>query len=272
MYAYLSPNESLTAVMSGAANTTNPTYHIVGVNENGGKSDAVGSLSGTTAVSVAAAPATGQKSIERLEFTNIDDAAVTITLTKVSSSGSTTLRTATLQVNDSLYIDKSGARVLDVNGMSRIIRTGYQIQVPISRAKVGTSAGWVVGAANNLPYLGTVAASQTAGTFVVPIHGLHIGDTITAFKVIAQIESAGGIATLDADLRAVTNVAAEPTDASIGAITQVSVTADTAVAASKTGLTEVVASGKSYYVLLTATTAAATDIILQNIELTLTTA
>lgn len=137
-----------------------------------------------------------------------------------------------------------------------------------TRAKVGGTAGWVVGAANNLPYLATMAASQTAGTLVLPIDGLRVGDTIKSFKVIAQIESAGGTVTLDAALRAVTNVAAEPTDASIGAITQVSVTADTAVASEKTGLTEVVTSGKSYYLLLTGTTAASTDIILQHCEVT----
>lgn len=139
-----------------------------------------------------------------------------------------------------------------------------------TRAKVGGTAGWVVGAATDLPYVATMAASQSAGTLVLPVDGLQIGDTITGFKIIAQIESAGGAVTLDADLRAVTNVAAEPTDASIGAITQVSVTADTASAAAKTGLTEVVTSGKSYYLLITGTTAAATDIILQHCEITIT--
>lgn len=135
-------------------------------------------------------------------------------------------------------------------------------------AKVGAGAGWVVGAATDLPYAATMAASQTAGTLVIPIDGLRIGDTITGFKVNAQIESAGNAVTLDAALRAVTNVAAEPTDALIGAITQVNVTADTAVAAEKTGLTEVVTSGKSYYLLITGTTLGSTDIILQHCEIT----
>jgi hypothetical protein len=137
-----------------------------------------------------------------------------------------------------------------------------------TRAKVGGTAGWTVGAADNLPYVGTVAASQTGAKLVIPIDGLRIGDTITGFKVVAQVESAGGTVTIDADLRATTNVAAEPTDASIGAMTQVSVTADTAVAQSKTGLSEVVTSGKTYYLLLTVTTAASTDVILQACEIT----
>lgn len=149
-------------------------------------------------------------------------------------------------------------------------RSSYSVQIG-TRAKVGGTAGWVVGAANDLPYIGTVAASQSAGTLVIPIDGLHIGDTITGFKINAQIESAGGAVTIDAALRAVTNVAAEPTDAAIGTgMTQVSVTADTASASSKTGLTEVVTSGKTYYLLVTVTTAGSTDVILQACEIVLT--
>lgn len=137
-----------------------------------------------------------------------------------------------------------------------------------TRAKVGATSGWTVGAANDLPYVATMAASQAAGTLVIPIDGLRIGDTITGFKIIAQIESAGNAVTLDAALRAVTNVAAEPTDALIGAITQVSVVADTAVAEAKTGLSEVVTSGKTYYLLITGTTLGSTDVILQSCEIT----
>jgi hypothetical protein len=169
------------------------------------------------------------------------------------------------------YQTPSGTVIYSINpSTGAIIRTGVTRQVA-SRAKVGSAAGWVVGAATNLPYSATMAASQSAGTLVIPLDGLKIGDTITGFRIVAQVESAGGAVTIDAALRAVTNVAAEPGDAAIGSgITQVSVTADTAVSASKTGLTEVVTSGKSYYLLVTATTAASTDIILQHPEVTVT--
>lgn len=150
-----------------------------------------------------------------------------------------------------------------------IVRTAVQ-RIVTGAAKVGGTAGWVVAAADNLPYTATLPASQTASTLVVPVVGLKVGDTITGFTVTAQIESAGGIATLDADLRAVTGVAAEPTDASIGAITQVSVTADTLVDAFKSGLSHAVNFNKTYYVLLTGTTAASTDIILLNVIVTVT--
>lgn len=159
--------------------------------------------------------------------------------------------------------------VVTVESGGSIARTGIE-RLAGTRAKVGGTAGWTVAAADNLPYMGTVAASQTGAKLVVPLDGLKVGETITAFKVVAQIESAGGAVTLDADLRRITNAAAEPTDASVGAITQVAVTADTAVAAEKTGLAEVVAANETFYVLLTATTAAATDIILLGLTYTVT--
>jgi len=159
--------------------------------------------------------------------------------------------------------------VITVESGGSIARTAVERLVG-TRAKVGATAGWTVGAGNDLPYMGTVAASQTAATLVVPLDGLKVGETITGFKVIGQIESAGNAVTLDADLRKITTVAAEPTDASVGAITQISVTADTAVATEKTGLTEVVAANETYYVLLTATTLGSTDIILQGLTYTVT--
>lgn len=133
--------------------------------------------------------------------------------------------------------------------------------------KIGATAGWAVNGAANLSE-STLPASQTASTLVVPIYGLKVGDTITGFKVSAQIESAGGAVTLDGNLRKMTNAAADPSDASVGSITQVAVTADTAVAAEKTGLAEVVAFGEWFYVLLTATTAASTDIRFLGITVT----
>lgn len=133
--------------------------------------------------------------------------------------------------------------------------------------KAGATAGWTVNAGANLSEA-TLAASQTGSTLVVPIYGLKVGDIITGFKVSAQIESAGGAVTLDADLRKMTNAAGDPTDASVGTITQVSVTADTAVAAAKTGLGETVAFGEWFYVLITATTAASTDIRFLGISIT----
>lgn len=150
-------------------------------------------------------------------------------------------------------------------------RTGQQyVQIAAGDCKVGATAGWVVAAGANNPLV-TCPASQSGSTLVIPIKvPLKVGWTITAFSIIAQIESAGGTVTLDADLRKTTNAAGDPTDGSVGAITQVSVTADTAVAAAKTGLSEVVAATETFYILVTATTAGSTDIALQGYTLTVT--
>lgn len=177
------------------------------------------------------------------------------------SSGGTV--SVALNVDPAYDLDIHRDAVLSVNSFGEVYQIG-------TRAKVGATAGWVVGAADNLPYVATLPASQSGSTLILAIDGLRIGDIITGFTVNAQIESAGGTVTIDGDLRAVTNVAAEPTDASIGTMTQVSVTADTASAQAKSGLSETVTAGKSYYLKITATTAASTDIILQHCEVVIT--
>jgi hypothetical protein len=165
--------------------------------------------------------------------------------------------------------NSSGTAVFTVGPTGGVVRTGLQSIYSLAGAKVGATAGWTVNAAADLTQA-TMAAGGTASTLVIPVGGLKVGDTITGFSVYGQIESAGNTVTLDAALRAQTNVAADPTDASIGSITQVSVTADTAMAAAKTGLTETVSASKAYYILVTATTAASTDIRLLGYTLTVT--
>lgn len=141
-------------------------------------------------------------------------------------------------------------------------------------SKVGATAGWTVGGgAVNTGLLATMAAGGTASTLVVPINGLKVGDTITAFHLIGQIESGGNTVTVDAALRKHTAAAADVADASVGAITQLSVTADTIMSASNTekaSLEEVVAADESFYVLITATTGASCDIALQGVAVTVT--
>ena len=187
---------------------------------------------------------------------SVDDDNFTITesgdqtaILRFETSGITTATTRTVTAQDA-----NGT--MGLTGKSRtVLLTGI--------GKVGAGAGWAVGAAANTGYLATMAASQTAGTFVVQIPYVGVGDTITGVYPIAQIESAGNTVTLDFDLRAHTNTAADPGDASVLSGTQISVTADTAVGIAhvKTG-THVVLATNSYYILLTGTTGASCDIIL----------
>ncbi len=161
----------------------------------------------------------------------------------------------------------TGGIALAANGL---VRTGRERFVPAGAGKIAAATGWVEALTTALPEV-TLAAGITAKTFIIPLVGLTIGDTVTAFKLLAQIEAtSSNTVTMDADLRKFTNAAADPVDASIGAITQVSVTGDTAVAAAKTGLAEVVAAGEALYVLVTATTGATTDIKLLGITYTVT--
>lgn len=144
-------------------------------------------------------------------------------------------------------------------------KAASRLIVPAASGKVGTTAGWVVAAASNIS-LATVPASQTASTLVVPVQGLKVGDRITGFYGVGQIESGGNAVTLDIALRKMTAAAADVSDAAVAAITQLSVTADTIVSASNTrasDLAEVVGADESFYFLVTATTLGATDIALQ---------
>jgi len=156
---------------------------------------------------------------------------------------------------------------------STVTRTA-QTRIINTEGKIGATAGWTLGGgAVDTGLLATMAAGGTAATLVVPIPGLKVGDTITAFHLIGQIESGGNTATLDADLRKHTAAAGDVADASVGEITQISVTADTAITSAnseKASLAEVVAADETFYCLITGTTAASTDIALQGIAITVT--
>lgn len=143
--------------------------------------------------------------------------------------------------------------------------------IPAATGKAGTTAGWVPAAGNNLS-LATCPASQSASTLVIPVTGLKVGDVITGFYATGQIESAGNTATLDIALRKMTAAAADVADAAAFSITQLSVTADTIISASNARVGDFrqpVAADESYYFLITATTAASTDIAMQSVTVEL---
>lgn len=111
--------------------------------------------------------------------------------------------------------------------------------------------------------------NQSSTTIVYPISGLHVGDVISNFRVLGAIGAkSGGATTVDADLRKVTKGSGSVTDASVGAITQVSEEADAALDEEKSDLDEIVADDYQYYVLVTVTTADNTenDVSLTGIE------
>lgn len=156
---------------------------------------------------------------------------------------------------------------------SSIIRAGEVRIVPAWFGKAGAGAGWVVDGADD--GLARLPAGQTDATLVIPITGLKVGDTVTAVGVNGQVESAGNNVTCVMSVRKATAAAGDFTDAEIGTDNVGTLTADTALSAANlgvSGLTEVLAATEYLYVLITATTAASTDIAIANLLVTVTTA
>lgn len=206
----------------------------------------------------------------KLSLAAADSAGNTATtVTNASQAGARTYTIPDAGASAS-FVMTEGAQTVNGNKTlgGSVVRAAQEWQLS-QGPKVGSAAGWAVNpAADNRE--ATMAASQTGGILIVPIGGLKVGWTITGFKVLAQVQSVGGTVIIDADLRRETNAASAPTDASVGTITQVSVVAQTAVAAAKTGLTDVVAAGTWYYIKVTGTTAASTTIRLLGCTVTVT--
>lgn len=154
------------------------------------------------------------------------------------------------------------------------VRTA-RVSTHSERAKVGTTAGWVVAAADNLGKLATIPASQTASTLVIPLSGFNVGDIITQFAINGSIQSAGNTGTLLADLRMLTAAAAGATDSSLGVMAAaLSVVTDTIVSIANAtkilAAAHTVLAGESFYVLITATTDAAVTEEIQSVSLIVT--
>ena len=106
----------------------------------------------------------------------------------------------------------------------------------------------------------------------MPIPALKVGSVITAFGILGQVESAGGAVTVDGDLRKQTAAAADFTDASVSTMTQIAVAADTKIDSTqdKTGLSTTTAQDESYYIKITVTTNALTDVDIRGVTLVVT--
>ncbi len=181
----------------------------------------------------------------------------------------------TFEVDDAVRLDGpiDANSTLNVQGattlQAALIRTSQEYSFGPG-ALVGASAGWLTSETNVLQYR-LPASESTTATLVIPVSGLHVGDTITGWKFVGQAESAGNTCEIEADLRKITTVAAGNSDASVGAIAGLKLTADTAIASEVTDLSEVVAANESFYVLVSATTAASTDFDIQGGTITMTT-
>lgn len=134
-------------------------------------------------------------------------------------------------------------------------------------AKAGTASGWAT-AAEDSKSLATLAASLSDKVLVVPITGLKVGDRITGFHLIGQVESGGNDVVIDAALTRHTSAAADVSDTTVASMAQLTVAADTVLSKTNTrkaALDEMVTEDRTHFVLITATTLGSTDIALQGV-------
>ena len=159
----------------------------------------------------------------------------------------------------------SVSRTIDATSLTRLLL------VPAINSQVGATAGWVITGVNDA--IVRLPASQTSATLIIPITGLHIGETLSSVSVIGQVESAGGNVTCVLSVRKGVAVVGDFTDAELATGNVGTLTADTLLTQAgtplqATGMTEVLAEGEFLYALLTATTAASTDIAIANLLVT----
>lgn len=133
--------KSITAVMSGAAATTDPdfTAHYADITASAytpGSND--GTLNGAAAVTIVAAPAASTyRIINAITIQNRDTAAVTVTLRYVSAGGTRQIWSGTLAVGDTLTLDGT----YDNTGSLRTAMQSGLITTQHTHAKLVASDG-----------------------------------------------------------------------------------------------------------------------------------
>ncbi len=181
-------------------------------------------------------------------------------------------------VEDSGIVGGRANRYLTLAQMVALMhaRTGQIIKLqPI--AKVGATAGWVVGGgAVNTGKMATLPAGQAGSTLVVPVAGFKVGTILTRFTLNGSMQSAGNAVNITAALRKLTNAAAGAADALVEgfaapvagvANTKLSVLNSTLLLAAPYTIVE----DESLYLLITSTTGAACTQELESVDVTVTT-
>jgi len=133
-------------------------------------------------------------------------------------------------------------------------------------SKSGDVGGWSVERADDFS-MPLLQASQTGATLVLPIE-LEVGQKVVGFYVVGQVESAAETVTLDCAFKKHTAAAADVVTTTIADMTQVSVTADTALTIVNTFTDvrdEVAGESDTYFFVFTGTTGTDTDIALQGV-------
>lgn len=221
---------------------------------------------------------TGDVAVTDANFSIKDDLDAT-KIAKLQCAGITTGTTRTYELPnaDTTLVGTDATQDLTNKTLSNctivddLVRNGCYYTIPLSGlAKVGGTAGWVVAPTDNTCMV-TCPAGQTGAKLIVPLLQIRPEKSfVVSFNLLGQIESAGNAVTLNANLRKMTSAAADVVDASIDSIDQISVTADTELNVSTSS--KLLASPTQvtfydiFYLVITATTAAATDIALTAVQ------
>ena len=166
MFILDTTSKSITAVMSGAAATTNPNFTAAYSDNNGttfveGAND--GTLNGTTPVTLVASPASStRRIIKTMTIENTDTAPVTITVGYLNTATTRVIAKVTLQVGDTWTTDGS----YDTNGNLKQVLGNVNLAtqvfgvLPIANGGTGSStlAGANIGVTNAAQ---TWSATQT---------------------------------------------------------------------------------------------------------------
>ncbi len=177
MQLNLASGESLQAVMSGAANTTNPKVRVDYL-QDGQRQSAWTSLSGATAVTLLEGKIGSSRVVTGITCSNIDAAAVTVTFNHVVGSSTHLIIAQTLQVGDTLLDDK----VLDSGGN---IKLGFSSTTTTFTGDVTLSDG------KNLIFSGATGESE-----------LHIPDNL-ADALSVKIAAGADLITFDTSTGAI---------------------------------------------------------------------
>lgn len=131
-------NQSVTVGLASAPATTQPTY-LVTWRGIGGPVDAVGSTTGSTAVTMLSGTTQdGPKHIESVQVYNRDTASVTATVRKVVSGTAYPLVSATIPVGGTLvWTKEQGIRVLDSGGSNATATVGAVAGTGVTVAETG---------------------------------------------------------------------------------------------------------------------------------------
>jgi hypothetical protein len=160
--------DSITAVLSGAAATTNPTISVTyRINQGQGIASGISRTNGATPVPVLSGQANGLVLVDQLIVYNADTAAVTLTLNKISSAVTYQIQSVTIpSLATFTWNREHGIRLTDNNGqaLSTLSSGLMSTSIGASTAAAGTTttdAGVLpAGTATTYP---TTAANGTTG-------------------------------------------------------------------------------------------------------------